>query len=72
MDVIRAVCEQRDVEVAKQLAKEAVENHPHNAQKENVYKANKMIDKAKTIKDLGISLANFMLAHPSENLKSIR
>jgi len=72
MDVIRKVCNEKDLMKAKVIATEAVTNYPHHAQNENIVKANKMIDKAKTVKDLGISLANFMLAHPSENLKSIR
>jgi hypothetical protein len=73
MDVIRAVCNERDIIAAKKIATDAVENYDsHKAQKQNVVKAMNMIEKAKTVKDLGISLANFMLAHPSENLKSIR
>lgn len=73
MDVIREVCNQRDLAKAKQIATDAVNNYEtHKAQKQNVVKALKAIEVAKSVQALGISMANFLLAHPSENLKSIR
>ena len=72
MDIIRNVCYENDLTVAKKIATEAIEKYPHKAQKENIIKAHRMVNNAKTVKDLGISLSNFLLAHPSENLKSIR
>jgi len=37
-----------------------------------VAKAHQMVQRAKTIKNLGLGMTNFLLAHPSENLKIIR
>jgi len=30
-----------------------------------------MVERAKTVTQLGLSITNFMFAHPSENLKTI-
>ena len=72
MDVIRAVCDCSCIDKGKDVAKAAVEAKKKQATADNYRKAMNMIDKCKTIKDLGISLTNFMFAHPSENLKTIR
>lgn len=70
MDTVIEVCNQRDLQEAKKIAVTAVESS-EAAKKENTRKAIQMIDKAKTVEKLGISMSNFLLAHPSENLKTI-
>lgn len=72
MDLIRAVCECNCIIKGKQLALEAVEAKRKVAKADNVRKAISVIDRAKTVKDLGLTLTNWMFAHPSENLKVIR
>jgi hypothetical protein len=47
-----------------------VQKHPA-AKKENILKANKMIERATSLDKLSISVANFILAHTSENLAVI-
>ena len=69
-----AVVQQATLQGAKQLCLDKVEKftveYPsaHNA---NVNKAVRMIMNAKSQKQLAFGIANFILAHPSENLKSI-
>lgn len=71
MDTVKAVMEMKDLEEAKRYAFNVVKES-EAARCSNVDKANTMINKAKSITDLGISITNFMLAHPSENLKTLR
>ena len=71
METVKAVLTMNDLEEAKQFALCAVKQS-EAARSTNVDKALAMINKAKTVRDLGINITNFMLAHPSENLKTIR
>lgn len=57
----------KDLAEAKRIALAAVDAQP-NARDKNVKKALAVINRAKSTKDLLLSLSNFMLAHPSEDL----
>lgn len=72
MDVIRTVCMAKSIDEARKIALDRIEEQKDSARGENVIKATNMVNKAKNIRSLGIALTNFMLAHPSENLKTIR
>jgi isopropylmalate/homocitrate/citramalate synthase len=72
MEIVTAVCNEKDLVKAKQIALDRVEATKADATPENIRKAINMIEKATTIKNLGLSITNFMFAHPSENLKTIR
>lgn len=71
MDLIKTVCNQTNIYTAKNLCYNAIESMP-GASKENKLKARAVVDKAPTIQKLAITLTNFMLAHPSENLKVMK
>ena len=72
MDTVTAICAEKDLAAAKQIAVNRVEETKKDATPENIRKALSMIDKATTVKSLGLAVTNFMFAHPSENLKTIR
>ena len=55
----------------KQRVDEFIAAHP-NTEKKNIIKAEKMINIAMSVQQLSFSVANFVMAHPSENLKVIR
>jgi hypothetical protein len=71
MDVIRQVTETAQLEMAKNLAILAIDSQP-NATPANINKAKTVINKANSVEMLAISMSNFMLAHPSENLAVIK
>lgn len=71
METVRAVLSMTDLEQAKQFVFSVVKESD-TAQAKSIDKAHAMINKAKNIRDLGMNITNFILAHPSENLKTIR
>jgi len=71
MDAVTAVCNETDLSAAKQIATACITKQCY-ATPENIAKAHQMVQRAKTIKNLGLGMTNFLLAHPSENLKIIR
>lgn len=71
MDTVSAVLAMQDLEQAKQFAFSIVKESS-TARSTNVDKANSMINKATSVKKLALDISNFMLAHPSENLKALR
>jgi len=72
MDVVTEVCAQKDLATAREIAMKSVDKMKNYATPENIAKATKMIEKAKDVRKLGLDITNFMLAHPSEGLKTIR
>lgn len=72
MDTVIAVCAEKDIVAARAIAMKDVEAMRLNARPANIEKATSMIEKAKTVNKLGLDITNFMFAHPSENLKTIR
>lgn len=69
MDDVRAV-EKMSLTVAKQYALDTINEMP-NARRENKVKATNVVNRAKSVQALMFSMVNFVLAHPSENLKVI-
>ena len=67
VDVLNEIDAAEDLATAKKIAMDAVEAQP-NAREGNKKKATDVINQAHSKKMLLISLGNFMLAHPSENL----
>lgn len=63
------------IDHAKKYALQKIEDfkqqHPA-VQKSNVVKVERIIQKANCPKKLAIDISNFILAHPSENLKVIK
>lgn len=72
MDVVTEVCAQKDINVARAIAMKSVDKMRAYATPENVAKATRMIEKAKDVRKLGLDITNFIFAHPSEGLKTIR
>lgn len=72
MDTVREVCSQSTLSAAKQVALNAIEKKARHAKADNVVKATKMVNSARSIVALGQGLTNFLLAHPSENLKLVK
>lgn len=71
MDTVNEVLSFAELEKAKQFAFDVVKESA-SARQTNTDKANSMINNASSVKNLAMAITNFMLAHPSENLKSIR
>ena len=72
MDVVIAVCAEKDITAARAIAMKSVEKMHGYATPENILKATTMVEKAKDVRKLGLDISNFLLAHPSEGLKTIR
>jgi len=72
METVTAICNAGDIKTAREIAVDRVNKTKQHATPENVRKAISMIERASTVNKLGIAVSNWMLAHPSENLKSIR
>lgn len=72
MDVVIEVCAQKDVAKARAIAMKSIEKMHGYATPENIAKATSMVEKAKDVRKLGLDITNFLLAHPSEGLKTIR
>ena len=72
METVCKVCSEKDLAAAKQIAFDRIQSNMDGATSENVRKAVMMVERANCVKNLGIAISNFMLAHPSENLKTIR
>ena len=74
MQDVTAVLGEADVASAKRQALTRVTDfaaaHPH-VRLENITKASAAINRARTKEQLAMTLANFVLAHPSEGLKVI-
>lgn len=70
MDTVHAVLAMNDLVEAKNFAMSIVKQSS-SARSSNIEKACSMIEKAQSIKKLALDISNFMLAHPSENLKTI-
>lgn len=71
METVNEVLAMQSLEEAKQYTFNIV-REAAKARSTNVDKANSMINKATSVKKLAMDIANFVLAHPSENLKTIR
>ena len=72
MDVVIEVCAQKDIATARSIAMKSVSKMHGYATAENILKATTMVEKAKDVRKLGLDITNFLLAHPSEGLKTIR
>lgn len=72
METVQAVCDQTDLNKAKQIALDRIDKTKRYATPENIHKAICMVNHARTVKNLAIAISNFILAHPSEGLKAIR
>lgn len=72
METVTKICSEKDLAAARQIAVDRVNKTKQHATPENVRKAMQMIERCNTVSKLGIAVSNWMLAHPSENLKSIR
>ena len=70
MDTVHAVMKEKDLVAAKLIAVTAIDEIP-TAKLENKAKAKADIDRARTVVQLGTTMTNFLLAHPSEGLKCI-
>lgn len=70
MGVVNQVIAMTDLEGARSVAQQQVDNAKGATQK-NITSATNVIKKAKSTKELAMALTNFLLAHPSENLKVI-
>lgn len=70
MDVVNQVIKMTDLEAARSLAQKCIDDCK-GATAKNVHSAGSAIKKAKSVTDLAMTLTNFLLAHPSENLKVI-
>ena len=71
MDLVNEISAMTDVTVAKERAYEAIANLPYKAQAVNIVKAQKIVNDAKSVEGLLFSLTNYILAHPSEDLKVV-
>ena len=69
MDDVRAI-EKMNLTAAKEFALSKINAMP-NARRENLVKATNVVNRAKNVPALMFSMTNFVLAHPSENLKVI-
>lgn len=72
MDIIRNVCESKTFDEAKAMVVELIESKKRVVKAENYRKALNMVEKSTSKNSLAISMTNFMFAHPSEGLKTIR
>jgi hypothetical protein len=70
MDTVHAVLSHKDL-VAAQTFLRSIVQEAKTARGENVRKAMNMVNNAKSVQSLGLAVTNFLLAHPSENLKTI-
>jgi hypothetical protein len=70
MDTVHSVMAKKDLNEAKEMVYNIIKSA--EARQENVRKASVMVDKANSINNLAMAITNFMLAHPSENLKTFR
>jgi hypothetical protein len=67
VDTLNEIDAVQDLVVAKEIANKAIADMP-NARPYNIKKATAVIVAAKNKRQLMLSLSNFILAHPSENL----
>lgn len=70
MNDVNAVAEMRDLAAAKRYAIDLIEKSTANAK--NKAQISAVVLSSKDIVNLSLSMANHILAHPSENLKVIR
>ena len=71
METVNQILSFSTLEESKKFLHDLVKE-TKNARVENVTKATAMIDKCKTQRDLALSVSNFVLAHPSENLRILK
>lgn len=75
IEELHMICDCQNVNQAKEMAVNFIryfeETHP-KMNKKNVAKALFMVETSCSVQQLGINAANFMLAHPSENLSMQR
>ncbi len=71
MEDVNKISVMTNIQEAKQYALSRVTAQP-NAHLENINKATTVINKAKNINQLVLSISNFVLAHTSEGLSVIR
>ena len=71
MDAVNTVIGMTDLEAARGYAQTQIDNCK-GATLKNIHSATYAIKKAKSTKELAMTLTNFLLAHPSENLKVIK
>jgi hypothetical protein len=72
METVNEILKFNSVDDAKNYLHLIVQERVGAARSDNISKATSMINKCKTTRDLALSVSNFILAHPSENLKTIR
>jgi len=75
MDDVKAVLAAKDLITAKQLITGRVNDFvaAHSKTKsENLTKVTSVVARSRTKEQLAMAITNFMLAHPSENLKVVR
>ena len=70
MDHVTRICACCDLQEAKSIALQAITDKT-TASPQNAAKATAMIEKALTVKQLGLSVSNFILAHDTPELKVI-
>jgi hypothetical protein len=70
MDFIRGVSEITDLQVAKTKCLDRIDQMP-TAKPENSQKAKAMVLNSKSVRQLILGLANFVLAHEDDKLKVI-
>lgn len=70
MDTVHSVMAKKDLNEAKEMVFKIIKDA--DARRDNVTKAKAMVEKANSINSLAMAITNFMLAHPSENLKTLR
>jgi glutamyl-tRNA reductase len=70
MDTVHAVMAKKNIDEAKEMVNAIIANAT-TARKENITKARAMVVNANSINSLAMAITNFMLAHPSENLKAL-
>ena len=70
MDTVHTILKTKSLDEAKQLTLAIIKTSTEARQK-SIDKAITMVHSAKSIANLAQSITNFMLAHPSENLKTL-
>ena len=68
MDVVHTILAATSIEEAKKIAKEAIASYSQKIRKENIVKANSMVDKANTPKKIAFGMSNFILSFQGEKV----
>lgn len=70
IDVVNEIIKAKTINEGKQIAFDAIKKFP-NAKQKSIDKATLMVNNTTNISQLAFAVSNFILAHPSENLKLI-